>query len=57
MELFILINSLKLLRNKQIKKIPKKTLFDLFNILKYEKIIKFINNKDDGVVEYAREGI
>jgi radical SAM protein with 4Fe4S-binding SPASM domain len=43
MELSILINSLKLLRNKQIKKIPKKTLFDLFNILKNEKIIKFEN--------------
>jgi MoaA/NifB/PqqE/SkfB family radical SAM enzyme len=43
MELFILINSLKLLRNKHIKKIPKKTIFDLFNILKFEKIIKFEN--------------
>jgi MoaA/NifB/PqqE/SkfB family radical SAM enzyme len=43
MEPFILINSLKLLRNKQIKKIPKKTLFDLFSILKYEKFIKFEN--------------
>jgi len=41
MELFILINSLKLLRNEQIKKIPKKTLFDLYSILKYEKFIQF----------------
>jgi MoaA/NifB/PqqE/SkfB family radical SAM enzyme len=43
MEPFILINSLKLLRNKQIKKIPKKTLYDLYSILKYEKFITFEN--------------
>lgn len=40
---FILINLLKMLRNKQIKKIPKKTLFDLATIFKYEKFIKFEN--------------
>jgi MoaA/NifB/PqqE/SkfB family radical SAM enzyme len=39
----LLITSLKMMRNKQIKKIPKKTIFSLLAVFKNERFVNFDN--------------
>jgi len=41
MKLFMLSKMIKMLRNKQVKKLPKKTLISFRNMFKYERFVKF----------------
>jgi len=41
MKLFMLAKMIKMLRNKQVKKLPKKTLISFLNMFKYERVVKF----------------
>jgi len=41
MELFVSLKMIKMLRNEQVKKMPKKTLISFLSMFKYEKVVKF----------------